>query len=93
MPLAACELAKKHGLLWVLMIASAASPSWSEDVLISDLKSAGLPTSSVVRVCKIATVEAARCKRIGCLSDDAAAAVVAALRCMLAGAALPDYWA
>ncbi len=87
------ELAKKHGLLWVLMITSAANPSWPEDVPISDLATAGLPKPSVVRVCKIATVETARCERIGRLSDDAAAAIAAALRRMLAGAALPDYWA
>jgi mRNA interferase MazF len=85
------ELVKKHGLLWVLMITSAAHPSWSEDVPISDLATAGLPKPSVVRVCKIATVEAARCERIGRLADDAAAAVAATLRRMLAGVAPPAY--
>lgn len=35
-------LTQKHGLLWALMITSAANPPWPDDVLISDLKSAGL---------------------------------------------------
>lgn len=73
------------------MITSAANPSWPQDVPIDDLAAAGLPKPSVVRVCKIATVEAATCEQIGRLPGDGAAAVAAALRRMLAGLAPPDY--
>ena len=79
------ELARKHGLLWVLMITSAAHPPWPEDVPIGDLNTAGLTKASVVRVGKIATVEATRCERIGRLRGDAAAAVAAAFRRMIVG--------
>ncbi len=54
-----------HGLLWVVMITSAANPSWPDDVPVDDLPSAGLPRPSVIRPAQIATVEAARCERRG----------------------------
>jgi mRNA interferase MazF len=85
------ELTQNHGLLWVLMITSAANQSWPDDVPISDLTAAGLTKPSVVRVCKIATVEAARCERIGRLTEDAAAAAAGALRRLLAASAPLDY--
>lgn len=78
------QLAQKHGLLWVLMITSAAHSPWPEDVPIGDLDIAGLTKASVVRVCKIATVEAARCERIGHLSSSMVAKVAVALRGLLA---------
>ena len=80
------ELAARHGLVWVVMITSAANPSWPEDVAIEDLILAGLPKPSVVRACKIATVEAARCERLGQLPPGAARAVAVALRHTLAAA-------
>ena len=44
------ELAEVHGLLWVLMVTSAANRPWPQDVAIPDLAAAGLPKPSVVRV-------------------------------------------
>jgi mRNA interferase MazF len=74
----------RYGLLWVVMITSAANSPWPDDVAIGDLTLAGLPKPSVVRPSKIATVEAARCERIGRLPRDTASAVATALRRTLA---------
>src|SRR5689334_13341332 len=52
-----------HGLIWVAMITSADNEAWSSDVAITDLKRAGLPAPSVVRVAKIACVEPVRVDR------------------------------
>ena len=64
---AAGELERSHGLLWVVMITSAENRSWPEDVGVSDLVTAGLPAPSVVRSAKIATIEARDAERIGAL--------------------------
>jgi mRNA interferase MazF len=50
-------LEAQHGLLWVLMITSAAHRSWGSDASISDLAAAGLPAPSVIRTAKIATID------------------------------------
>ncbi len=52
-----------HGLICVAMITSADNEAWSSDVAIADLKRAGLPASSVVRVAKIACIEPGRIER------------------------------
>jgi len=62
---AAGKLETAHGLLWVLMITSAANRGWADDAIISNLKTAGLPAASVVRCAKIATIEASDAARIG----------------------------
>ncbi|OFX13959.1 MAG: growth inhibitor PemK [Alphaproteobacteria bacterium RIFOXYD12_FULL_60_8] len=59
----------EHGLLWVLMITSAANRGWSSDVEISDIALGGLPIPSIVRTAKIATIESGVAERIGTLSD------------------------
>jgi len=56
-----------HDMLWVLMITSADNRSWTSDVAVSDLGMAGLPSPSVVRVAKIATIEAREAEAIGVL--------------------------
>ena len=56
-----------HGLLWVLMITSAANRGWSGDIAVSDRSAAGLPAPSIVRCAKIATIDAADADRIGSL--------------------------
>ncbi len=66
--IAAGKLETAHGLLWVLMITSAANRGWADDVVISNLKTAGLPAPSVVRCAKIATIETADAQRIGRLA-------------------------
>src|SRR5882757_7496255 len=70
------ELEKRHGLVWLAMITSADNTAWRDDVLISDLKLAGLPAPSRIRPTKIATVDAGRVlRRIGKLSAKDAKAV------------------
>ena len=64
---AAGGLQQEHGLLWVLMITSAENRGWPGDVEISDPAAAGLPTDSVVRTAKIATIEAKQAEGIGIL--------------------------
>jgi mRNA interferase MazF len=62
---AAGRLEAEHGVLWVLMITSAENRRWSDDVPISNLRTAGLPAPSVVRCAKIATIEATDAQLIG----------------------------
>jgi mRNA-degrading endonuclease toxin of MazEF toxin-antitoxin module len=62
---AAGDLAQTRGLLWVLMITSAANRRWPEDVVISNQRTTGLPAPSVVRCAKIATIETAQAQAIG----------------------------
>ncbi|MDG3444612.1 type II toxin-antitoxin system PemK/MazF family toxin [Nitrospirillum amazonense] len=64
---AAGGIQQEHGLLWVLMVTSAANRAWPSDVAVSDLAQAGLPAESVVRTAKIATIEAKEAERIGSL--------------------------
>lgn len=53
--ISAPDLEKRHGLVWLAMVTSASDPAWRDDVLVSDLKSAGLPAPSRIRPAKIAT--------------------------------------
>jgi len=66
-------------VLWVLMITSARNPRWLSDVPIVDLHDAGLRTASVVRVAKVATVDARDVAPLGGLSEAGQAAVRAAV--------------
>lgn len=54
-------------LLWVLMVTSSAHRRWALDIDITDFRAAGLPSPSMVRTAKIATIEAADAQRIGAL--------------------------
>ena len=56
-------LEARHGLVWLAMVTSASNSSWNGDVVISDLKAAGLPAPSMIRPAKIATVDAGRILR------------------------------
>lgn len=60
-----------HGLLWVAMITSAENRRWPSDVDIADLATAGLPSPSVIRTAKIATIEARDAEPLGRLADAA----------------------
>lgn len=71
-------------LLWVLMMTSAANRGWPGDVVVSELAEAGLPAASVVRVAKIAAIDASDAERIGSLSMADRLRVTATLRCRLA---------
>lgn len=72
-----------HGLVWVVMVTSATNPPWPDDVAVEDFAAAGLPKPSVVRAAKVATVEAARCERLGRLPAGTARRVIATLRAEL----------
>jgi mRNA interferase MazF len=74
---AAGRLEAAHGLLWVVMITSAGNAPWPADVPITDLRSAGLPSASVVRCAKIATIAATEAQKIGVLLRPAERAAVA----------------
>jgi mRNA interferase MazF len=66
--LAGGETGDRYGLLWIAMITSAANRGWAGDVAVSDLKEAGLPIPSVIRVAKLTTIEARDADRLGTLS-------------------------
>ena len=83
---AAGRLESTHGLAWVLMITSATNAPWPADVPITDLRSAGLPTASVVRCAKIATIATTEAQKIGVLLRPAERAAVAR---NIAGAVAP----
>jgi mRNA interferase MazF len=63
--IASGELQRRHGLLWLAMITSAEHRGWPGDVVISDLRSAGLRAPSIVRPAKIATIDAHDADRLG----------------------------
>jgi len=81
--LAAGELETTHGLLWLAMITSAANRGWDGDVPITDLVTAGLPSPSIVRPAKLATIEAGDAKRLGGLPLRDRPAVAAYLQARL----------
>jgi mRNA interferase MazF len=62
------KLEELHGLLWVVMNTSAQNKAWPKDITISNLKKAGLPSPSVIRTVKIATIEAVDASKIGSIS-------------------------
>ncbi len=68
------------GLLWVLMVTSAANRGWLGDVVVSDLEATGLPAPSMVRCAKIATIEAQDAERIGQLPGHDRTQVAEAVR-------------
>lgn len=64
------ELAKAHGLIWVVMITSAKNSSRDDDITLP-LQGTGLSAPSVIRTAKIATLETSRIVRIaGQVSED-----------------------
>jgi mRNA interferase MazF len=74
-------LEKKHGVLWVAMITSDRGASRDDDVSITQIQKAGLPTASLVRPSKIATIEPARVIRTaGALRAADLNSVLAAVR-------------
>lgn len=66
--ISAGELQALHSLVWVLMITSAENRGWPGDIVIGNLKRAGLPAASLIRTAKIATIEASDATPIGNIS-------------------------
>ena len=62
------RLKNLHGLLWVVMITSAENRGWPDDVPVTNLKMAGLPSPSLIRSAKIATIDAADASKLGQVS-------------------------
>ena len=52
------ELRESNGLVWVVMITSAKNAKWAGDIEIEDYRACGLPAPSIIRPCKIATIDA-----------------------------------
>lgn len=70
-------LGPEGGLLWVVMITSAANRRWDGDVqLTEDFESCGLPAPSLIRTAKIATIDTSAAQRLGTL-DSARLSLVA----------------
>jgi PemK-like, MazF-like toxin of type II toxin-antitoxin system len=84
--LAAGELLAEHGLLWLAMITSAANRGWPGDVPVSDLQSAGLPVPSIIRVAKIATIDARDADKLGVVTQTDRAGVAVYLDKVMAAA-------
>ena len=78
------ELMRQHGLVWVLMITSAANAPWPEDIPIDDLARAGLSKPCVIRPTKFTTIETASAQPLGQVTPAVAAQVRATLRRLLA---------
>ena len=71
------------GILWVLMITSAARERWPLDVPVSDLRLGGLTHACVVRVSKVTTLDERLAARIGELSTPDRVKVATGLRALL----------
>lgn len=59
------DIEEAHGLLWVVMITSAANRGCPGDLAIPQPSAAGLPAPSVVRTAKLATIDARDATRLG----------------------------
>lgn len=73
----------QDALLLVAMVTSARNRSWPGDLMIEAYIKAGLPKPSVVRPCKITTIEARDAERLGRLSDALTAQVVSGIVALL----------
>ncbi|KPF63327.1 growth inhibitor PemK [Bosea sp. AAP35] len=74
-------IGEEQGLLWVVMITSAENRPWPGDVAIDGGdEETGLPAPSVVRPCKIATIEARHAQKLGRLPAALRERVSAAFR-------------
>jgi mRNA interferase MazF len=71
-------------LLWVAMITSAEHRAWPGDVALGDrYGAAGLPAPSIIRPCKLATIESRHAERLGHLDSAPMLEVIRTLRTYL----------
>ncbi len=74
-------LGEDSRLLWVAMITSAENRPWADDVPFGETYAdAGLPAPSLVRPCKLATIESDHAEKIGRVNHDLLERVVAYLQ-------------
>ena len=74
-------IGESEGLLWVAMITSAENRTWPGDLTLGKrYGEAGLPAPSVIRPCKIATIEARHAEPLGRIKPPLMAEVMIALR-------------
>jgi len=74
-------LGDNRRLLWVAMITSAENRSWADDVPFGETYAeAGLPAPSLIRPCKLATIESDHAEKIGRVNEHLLERVVAYLQ-------------
>jgi mRNA interferase MazF len=78
-------IGENSNILWVVMITSAENRAWPGDLAIGRYEEAGLPAPSVIRPCKIATIEARHAERLGRIKPRLTIEVVSAIRSILGG--------
>lgn len=66
--IAVCPIDDRMAILWLLMITSARHSAWPRDAPIMVLEGTGLPRPCVVRVAKVAVLEARLAAKIGTLA-------------------------
>ena len=67
-------------LVWVAMITSAENRAWHGDLPLGPaFRQAGLPVPSVIRACKLATIEADHAELLGSIARELMAEVLALL--------------
>lgn len=77
-------IGENAALLWVVMITSAENRPWPDDVALDDTDGGtGLPAPSVIRPCKMATIEARHAEPLGRVSPTRLERVTATLRSYL----------
>ena len=67
-------------LICVAMITSVENRRWEDDVTIADFAAAALPAPSVIRPCKLATIEASHAEPLGHLGRPELGAVLTTLK-------------
>jgi mRNA interferase MazF len=78
--ISAGQIGENAELLWVMMITSAENRGWADDISFGDaFSAAGLPAPSVIRPCKIATIEARHAEKLGRADSVIKAQALAAL--------------
>ncbi|MGY3341544.1 MULTISPECIES: type II toxin-antitoxin system PemK/MazF family toxin [unclassified Bradyrhizobium] len=76
-------IGENGNLLWVVMITSAENRTGPGDLAISRYEEAGLPAPSIIRPCKIATIEARHAERLGRIKPRLMIEVLSEMRSIL----------
>jgi mRNA interferase MazF len=76
-------IGENGNLIWVVMITSAENRAWPGDLAIGRYEEAGLPAPSIIRPCKIATIEARHAERLGRIKPRLTIEVVSEIRSIL----------